>query len=74
MSYTYAADWADDAAVLDPSLEDQALEAIEEVAGGPVLCGWFALCMNQATTTIHHPVLDYVPCCDRCAAKVAALS
>ena len=69
MSRTYAADWADDAAVLDPSLEDQALEAIEEVAGGPVTCGWFALCDQQAVTTVAHPVLGYVPCCEGCALR-----
>lgn len=38
------------------------------------LCQWFALCTNEATTTRSHPVLKEVPICDRCNAKVEALS
>ncbi len=36
-------------------------------------CQWFALCDNQATGTLAHPILGEVPICDRCAAKVEAI-
>lgn len=28
-----------------------------------VVCGWFAGCEAEATTTVTHPVLGEVPCC-----------
>lgn len=31
------------------------------------LCAWFALCTREAVTTVPHPVLGDVPCCQRCA-------
>ena len=31
------------------------------------ICGWFLLCGRPAVTTVPHPVLGDVPCCDRCA-------
>lgn len=31
------------------------------------LCAWFALCTRPAVTTVSHPVLGDVPCCQRCA-------
>jgi hypothetical protein len=34
------------------------------------LCEWFALCRNQASGTLAHPVLGEVAICDRCRAKV----
>jgi hypothetical protein len=37
-------------------------------------CQWFARCGNDATTTRRHPVLGAVPICDRCNARVEALS
>ena len=40
---------------------------------GPVLCAWFALCPNQATTTMPHPILGDVPICARCKARMEAL-
>jgi hypothetical protein len=52
-----------------PNLETEALQAIEKVAGGPVACAWFAMCDREAVTTVAHPVLGYVPCCARCAAR-----
>jgi hypothetical protein len=39
-----------------------------EVAG----CAWFALCDQEATTLVGHPVLGQVPTCPRCAARVEA--
>jgi hypothetical protein len=30
-------------------------------------CMWFALCKNEAVTTVPHPILGDVPCCQRCA-------
>lgn len=39
----------------------------------PLECKWFAMCNNRATSFRAHPVLDRVPICDRCNAKVAAL-
>lgn len=35
-------------------------------------CAWFALCTNEATGTLAHPVLGDVPICDRCRAKYEA--
>lgn len=37
-------------------------------------CQWFALCMNQATTTLSHPFLGQVPICQRCLDKYRRLS
>lgn len=36
---------------------------------GDVICGWFALCENVAIGVVAHPVLEYVPVCQRCADK-----
>ena len=36
----------------------------------PVRCEWFALCPNEATTTVSHPILGDVPVCDRCVEKL----
>jgi hypothetical protein len=35
-----------------------------------LICAWFALCNNETTTGLLHPVLGAVPCCTRCAAKI----
>lgn len=40
--------------------------------GEPVTCSWFALCENQATKVRQHPILNGVPICERCDAKVEA--
>lgn len=31
-------------------------------------CTWFARCPNDATHLVPHPIIGYVPACDRCAA------
>lgn len=31
-----------------------------------VMCGWFAMCYEPATTTRHHPIVGAVPICARC--------
>lgn len=31
-----------------------------------VQCAWFALCGRAAVTTVAHPMLGDVPCCERC--------
>lgn len=37
------------------------------------ICQWFARCDNPATTALPHPTLGSVPCCQRCADKVARI-
>lgn len=37
---------------------------------GLVMCGWFALCENEANGVVAHPILEYVPTCERCATKL----
>lgn len=37
---------------------------------GKVICSVFLLCNNPAVGTIRHPILDYVPSCERCANKL----
>jgi hypothetical protein len=34
------------------------------------LCHWFALCPNVATGVERHPILGFVPICERCADKL----
>lgn len=33
-------------------------------------CEWFARCGNPAAGLVHHPVLGYVPTCQRCTDKL----
>jgi len=40
-----------------------------DYAGTHALCGWWALCTETATTTIHHRILGDVPICDTCRIK-----
>lgn len=35
-----------------------------------LVCTWFALCDNQTTETLDHPVFGAIPICDRCYAIV----
>lgn len=35
-----------------------------------ITCQWFALCTNEATLTVTHPVMGSVPCCQRCCDKL----
>lgn len=39
-----------------------------------MMCEWFALCDNEATTEMPHPILGAVPICERCKAKAEAHS
>lgn len=48
--------------------------AARAALAAPLICQWFALCDHPATGTISHPILGDVPICDRCSAKVEALS
>jgi hypothetical protein len=34
------------------------------------LCEYFAGCFNQAAGVVTHPILKYVPCCQRCADRL----
>lgn len=36
-------------------------------------CRWWALCDQDATHTLSHPILGEVPICDRCQTKYDAL-
>lgn len=33
----------------------------------PQKCEWFLLCENEATCKTPHPILKWVPTCERCA-------
>ena len=33
----------------------------------PVTCQWFLRCGRVAVTTVAHPILGQVPCCQRCS-------
>ena len=35
-----------------------------------VTCQWFALCDKDAVGVVDHPILGYVPTCQRCADKM----
>ena len=37
---------------------------------GPNECQWFARCTNPPTGLVSHPVLEFVPTCQRCADKL----
>jgi hypothetical protein len=54
-------------------LEANAKQLLENDGPDTILCQWFALCENVATTTRPHPVLGDVPICDRCDEKVENL-
>lgn len=50
-------------------------QAVQDAKSGAVApCEWFALCDHEATTVRRHPILGDVPICERCDAKVEALS
>lgn len=36
-------------------------------------CEWFALCDRPAVAVLEHPVLQLVPVCERCRARVEAM-
>lgn len=45
-------------------------EGTETADGVKPVCVMFALCDNDATLLIPHPVLDWVFSCERCARKL----
>lgn len=47
---------------------------IDAIDAELLVCEYFALCTNTATTAIENPILGSVPTCARCAAKVEALA
>ena len=57
-----------------PLRSDEHVADLTIVDDEPTICEWFALCDHVATQTRPHPVLGDVPICDRCAARVDALS
>lgn len=36
----------------------------------PEECQWFLACDNSPEWLVHHPVLEFVPTCTRCAERV----
>lgn len=36
-------------------------------------CEWFAFCDRPAVALLEHPVLQFVPVCERCRDKVVAM-
>lgn len=42
-----------------------------QVSGKIIGCEQFARCANDATALLPHPILTYVPTCDRCAKIVS---
>ncbi len=40
---------------------------LEVTPEGHVICAWTALCGNESTGYVDHPVLGPVPTCTRCA-------
>lgn len=55
-------EWLDEYPITTPRMRDI-----------PRACEWFALCTNDATSTMPHPVLGDVPICQRCRDKVDRL-
>lgn len=35
------------------------------------MCEWFAMCTNEATDFMPHPILGDVPICDRCKERAS---
>lgn len=51
------------------------MSTVLKVGGTLMLqCEWFARCTNSTLQVAPHPILDLVPCCDRCrrAAEIPA--
>ena len=55
------------AKIAEAKREERAAEKSAEKFGKLVDCQWFARCDRFAVTTVQHPVLGDVPCCERCA-------
>ncbi len=39
----------------------------------PTTCEWFALCANDVVRAVLHPILGWVPTCERCIGKIEAM-
>lgn len=53
---------------------EQQLFGDGDLEAGLLTCEWFALCENVATATEPHPILGSIPICERCKAKLEAMS
>jgi hypothetical protein len=54
-------------------LDELVAEIQDEFPGSVLLCAWYLLCDNVATTTRKHPILGDVPICSRCDQKIESL-
>ena len=58
--------------VEESSVHDNEAVLQAQIDTGEQRCEWFALCDNTATHIEPHPILKYVPTCDKCGDFIAA--